>query len=110
MSEKCFCHVRNKKTGECYQVKDAVARQSTESLQTQVTSLLNVVDSKFSTYIFEQAVPSATWEITHNLNKNPSVTVVDSAGTVVLGDVVYIDTNTIRIMFSGEFNGKAYLN
>ena len=33
-------------------------------------------------FIYNQNTPSATWEITHTLSKYPSVSVVDSAGTV----------------------------
>lgn len=62
------------------------------------------------TYTHTQSVASATWTITHNLNKRPSVTVVDSGGTVVIGDVQYIDDNTIIITFIGAFSGAAYLN
>lgn len=59
---------------------------------------------------YEQTVSSAIWEIEHNLGRYPSVTVVDSAGTVVYGDITYINENTIKLTFSGEFSGKAYLN
>jgi hypothetical protein len=38
------------------------------------------------------------------------VTVVDSAETVVYGEIQYINKNNLRIIFSAEFAGKAYLN
>lgn len=59
---------------------------------------------------FVQSVPSSIWEIEHNLNKNPSVTVVDSAENVVIGDVEYINSNKLIIRFISGFSGKAYLN
>lgn len=62
------------------------------------------------TYIHNQSTASAEWTISHNLNKYPSVTVVDSAGSVVVGDVDYLDSNNVQVSFSGEFSGKAYLN
>jgi hypothetical protein len=62
------------------------------------------------TYTHTQSVPSTTWTINHNLNKKPSVTIVDSAETVVRGSVVYTDTNTLVLSFSAGFAGKAYLN
>ena len=62
------------------------------------------------TYVHTQASPSTTWTINHNLNKKPSVTVVDSAETVVRGSVTYTDTNTLVLSFSAGFSGKAYLN
>lgn len=67
-------------------------------------------EAKSSTYEFEQVSASSRWEIKHNLGKHPSVTIVDSAGTEVIGDVQYIDNNNIIIEFSGSFTGKAYLN
>lgn len=62
------------------------------------------------TFIFEQGIASDTWVINHNLNKKPSITVVDSADNVVEGAEKYIDENTIEIYFNGAFKGKAYLN
>ena len=62
------------------------------------------------TFIYNQATSSDVWEIEHNLDKYPSVTVVDSGGTVVIGEIVYIDKNNIRITFTSAFSGKAYLN
>ena len=56
-----------------------------------------------------QNTPSSTWTITHSLGGNPSVTVVDSANSVVVGEVTYVDTSTVRIEFSGAFSGYAYL-
>jgi hypothetical protein len=62
------------------------------------------------TFVFTQAVPSATWSITHNLNKFPSVSVVDTANTQAFTIADYIDTNTLTLTFSAAFAGKAYLN
>jgi ribosomal protein L35AE/L33A len=62
------------------------------------------------TFIFTQGSPSNTWNITHTLNKFPSVSVVDSANNEVEGDVHFVDQNNITITFSSSFSGKAYLN
>ena len=72
-----------------------------------VQTLSDVVDKH---YVFTQGTPSDIWEIPHNLNKYPSVDVVDSAGTHVVGDIEYIDVNNLTVTFSGGFAGKAYLN
>lgn len=61
-------------------------------------------------YIHIQSTPAASWTITHGLGKHPSVTVVDSAQTEVIGDVTYIDANSLRVDFNGGFSGNAYLN
>lgn len=61
-------------------------------------------------FVYTQTTPSDTWEITHNLNKRPSVSVVDSAGSLVNGDCNYIDNDKLILHFNGAFSGKAYLN
>jgi hypothetical protein len=60
--------------------------------------------------LHNQGTPSASWVINHNLNKYPAVQVFDSAGTMVIGDVVYDDLNNVTITFSAAFSGKATLN
>lgn len=62
------------------------------------------------TYVYSQSSALATWEINHNLAKFPSVSVVDSGGNVVVGDIKYIDQNNLTISFMSAFSGKAYLN
>lgn len=61
-------------------------------------------------YTHYQTIASDTWEITHNLGKNPSVTVIDSAGSEVEGDIEYDSVNMLTMTFSGAFSGTAYLN
>lgn len=63
-----------------------------------------------STYIHEQGVASSEWVINHNLNKFPSVTVVDSADNEIIVGVRYVDANTCIIDLTSPFKGKAYLN
>ncbi len=61
-------------------------------------------------YVHEQIAPVSVWDITHNLGKYPAVSIIDTAGTLVIGDVQYTSLNTIKIIFSSPFSGKAYLN
>lgn len=61
-------------------------------------------------FVHIQSVASAEWIINHDLNKFPSVTVVDSAGNVVFGNVQYIGETQIIITFCAPFSGKAILN
>lgn len=61
-------------------------------------------------YVYSQSPAAAVWNIQHNLGKYPSVTVVDSAGSVCVGDVKYTDANNLTITFKGSFKGKAYMN
>lgn len=61
-------------------------------------------------YVFIQMSALATWHIVHNLGKFPDVVVIDSGGTNVIGEIDYIDTNTVDLVFSAPFGGTAYLN
>lgn len=61
-------------------------------------------------YVHNQIAPSQVWTVIHNLQKHPAVSVVDSSGEVVIGDVLYLDENTVELRFNGEFSGKAYFN
>lgn len=61
-------------------------------------------------YRHDQDAASDTWVITHNLQKYPSISVVDSANNIVVGDTVYNSINQLTIYFTGSFSGKAYLN
>ena len=51
-----------------------------------------------------------TQTITHNLNKFPSVTVVDSGGSHIVGDVQHINENSFTITFTASFQAKVYAN
>ena len=69
-------------------------------------------------FVHEQINASAIWTITHSLDKYPSVTVFDSAGTQVEGEVIYKANETdsvlsktqLIIKFEGSFSGTATLN
>jgi hypothetical protein len=62
------------------------------------TQSLNVVDG-----------PS--WTVTHNLGKFPSVTLVDSGGTVWIPFVDYIDEDSLTVTVDvPSFDGTVYLN
>ena len=68
-----------------------------------------------ATYTHNQSAASATWTITHNLNKFPSVTVIDSGDSVVQGEILYNSANQLTLTFyagggTSAFSGKAYLN
>ena len=53
---------------------------------------------------------SKVWVILHNLNKKPSVTVIDNYGDVVWCDIEYTNDNTVTLRFSEETAGTVYLN
>ena len=57
-----------------------------------------------------QSTAEKEWMILHNLNKYPNVSVIDTGGSQVYGDVKYLDENTIQLKFSYPFSGTAFLN
>lgn len=61
-------------------------------------------------YKYTQIQASKTWNIKHNLKKIPSVTIVDSGGNEVIGDVKHLSENELTISFSYKFSGSAILN
>ena len=61
-------------------------------------------------FVHNQGGANALWTITHNLGKYPAVSVVDSAGSLVEGDVSYVSINVLTVEFSSAFSGVAYLN
>jgi hypothetical protein len=61
-------------------------------------------------YHFNQLTSSNTWIIAHGLNFYPNVTVVDSAGTIVEGEIHYTDSNNLTLTFTSAFSGSAYLS
>jgi len=58
-------------------------------------------------YRHVQSTPSKVWTINHGLAFDPNVTVVDSAGEVVICDVRY-GAGQIVLTFSGATSGTAY--
>ena len=61
-------------------------------------------------YTHIQEASSYTWTINHNLDKHPSVFIIDTGGNWVIGDVQYLNENQIIVRFTYEFSGRAYLN
>ena len=68
------------------------------------------LSSPDKTFEFTQGQPATTWNIQHDLNKFPSVSVINNNNVVINGEVTYIDKNNVQINFSAGFSGKAYLN
>jgi hypothetical protein len=61
-------------------------------------------------YIHTQGVASNAWTITHNLGFHPNVTVQDSGGSIVEGEITYTNTNSLTVSFQAAFSGTAYLS
>lgn len=59
---------------------------------------------------FTQGTAATSWVVTHNLGKYPSITVVDTAGTVVIGSYTYDSDTQTTLNFTHAFAGTAYFN
>lgn len=105
-----------------YRIKNASGNYDVIHFQTSADQVITSDDLQFvtlkekeqigksTTYTHNQLAAAKTWDINHNLGKFPSVSIVDSAGTVVIGDVTYVDSNNIQLSFTSDFSGVAYLN
>jgi hypothetical protein len=93
-------------------VDDVTSTSTTAALSANQGYVLNnlINEKQDKNFYFTQTTASDTWVITHNLNKYPSATVIDSAGTEVVGNITYNSLNQITITFSGAFKGSATLN
>jgi hypothetical protein len=87
-----------------------------EDLQEMLHDVVDCVTGHLATetpdkhFVHDQGTPAEVWFIQHNLGKKPSVMVLDSAGSEVIGAVKVLDDNNIRITFSSSFSGKATFN
>ena len=78
------------------------------SIKTYIETKANIPGE---TTTFVQSSASLEWNITHNLDKFPAVTVIDDTDNdVVFGDISYTNSNKLIINFSAPFSGKAFLN
>ena len=66
--------------------------------------------AKALSYCHIQSIPSRVWTINHGMNRNIAITVVDSAGTEVEGEISHVDLNTVVVTFAGGFSGKAHIS
>lgn len=62
------------------------------------------------TFVFEQGIASDIWTINHDLNKRPSIQLVDSSGRVFEADKEYTSNNQVIIHLQSATTGFAYLN
>lgn len=77
--------------------------------QTDLWTIIQDIYAK-GNYVHTQSVASATWTVNHNLNKFPSVTIVDTANDEVEGEVNHVSNTQLIIKFSAAISGKAFIN
>lgn len=105
-----------------YRIKNSEGKYEVIHFQTSADQIVTTSDLQFVSseekyqitkpkhYVHKQLSSSDTWSICHNLDKFPSVSIVDSAGSIVIGEVIYVDSNNVTIKFNNGFAGVAYLN
>ena len=72
--------------------------------------LLEDFDENTLSHVHIQGRAQSVWYVHHALNKKEiSVTVYDSTGRQVIGEVVLIDPNNAELHFIGGFSGTAYV-
>lgn len=58
----------------------------------------------------QEFINSSEVTVTHNLNKYPAVTVTDSTGEEVIGQIEYQSINQLVATFIGSFTGRIVCN
>lgn len=77
---------------------------------TLVSNVLNIPTPPIISYVHTQEIASTSWVITHNLNFYPNVTVINSTGANIVGDITYTSTTSVTLTFSAAVSGTAYLS
>ena len=90
--------------GTCNQEAVTINEQAPIVLTSQTLAIPAIA------FHYTQNIPSNTWTIVHNLNFYPNITVVDSGGSQIEGEVNYLDSNSLVLTFSSAFSGYAYLS
>lgn len=80
-----------------------------EPIDISVTPAI-IVAGLSTTFTWTQTIALSVWTIPHNLNKYPSVSVVDNLGNLITPDISYVDSNIVQVTHGSAFAGKAYLN
>lgn len=101
-----------KETGNTVTVTEVQGSSIVANQKGNTVSVTGVIGgvSLDANYVYTQSSPSASWVVNHNLNKYCSVTVVDSADNIVVGEVLYNSLNQVTLTFAGAFSGKAFFN
>lgn len=69
-----------------------------------------VSDNSDKHHVYEWRTYETSIVISHNLGKQPAVTVVDTALTEIICEVRYIDNDRVELRFSAPVRGTAYFN
>jgi hypothetical protein len=62
-------------------------------------------------YVHYQSSAASVWTVTHNLGYFVGgISVIDSAETIVVGDITHLNINSFTVSFSTAFSGKVYVS
>jgi hypothetical protein len=61
-------------------------------------------------YVHNQLSPSAVWLVFHGLGGFPNVTAIDSSFKEIVGDLEYLDLNSLKITFASSTGGQAFVS
>lgn len=95
------------------QVQEAIQAESTvinNRIDTEVERLEEEIQESSNTFIYEQGIPATEWVINHDLNKRPSIDLVDYNGKVFEAYREYTSDNQVIIRLDSAATGYAYLN
>jgi phosphosulfolactate phosphohydrolase-like enzyme len=63
-----------------------------------------------ATFVYTQSSPANNWIVNHDLDKYPSITILDTEGFQVEADVEYTSLNQVVLTFNPAFAGKVIAN
>lgn len=91
--------------GHTHEIEDIIGLRGI--LEYLEEGMQNVSDKN---YVYVQGIASDTWVMHHPLNKKVSVYILDTAGTVVEGQVSINNGSLVIVKFKYPFSGEAVLN
>jgi hypothetical protein len=68
------------------------------------------LDAGSTNYYATGIVAASSWNITHNLGYNPSVTITDSTGNLHFGQIRYLTSSSLQIIFTQNVTGTGYFS
>lgn len=95
------------------QVQEAIQAESNiinTRIDNEVERLEEEIQESSNTFVYEQGIPATEWVINHNLNKRPSIDLVDYNGEVFEAYREYTSDNQVIIRLDNAGTGYAYLN
>lgn len=61
-------------------------------------------------FVHDQSIAAAVWNINHNLDKRPAITLWTDTEHVMYASIVHVNNNTAEARFNGSLTGKASCN